>query len=80
MKAPWRLLITVLPIYKFSPADTAVRFPNYDTSAYEDTNVERMADTVTFTFFLTGETENNKQINSSRCFIIRADKGIVLDE
>ena len=65
--------------YRFSPQDVAVQFPNYDLVSYENPTEQRMADTVIFTFFLTGINQNNKPVCSVRRFILRGDKGIVLN-
>ncbi len=66
-------------LYRFSPRDVAVQFPNYDIVAYSDPDQQCMADTVIFTFFLSGLDKNGKKVNSVRRFILRGDKGLVLD-
>ncbi len=65
--------------YRFSPRDAAVQFPNYDIVTYNRPAEQLMADTVIFTFFLCGFDKNGKKVNAIKQFILRGDKGIVLD-
>lgn len=75
----------VLPVennafrYRFSPRDVAVHFTNYDIISYNDPTQQLMADTVIFTFFLTGIDNTGKPVNSVKRFILRGDKGMLLD-
>jgi hypothetical protein len=64
--------------YKYSAADVAVQFPQYDIVKYDEPSKQRMADTVIFTFFLSGKGQNGKPIHSVKRFILRGDQGVVL--
>ena len=64
--------------YIFSARDFAVQFPQYDITKYDKPKTQLMADTVIFTFFLTGSDEQNKPVHSVKRFILRGDQGLVL--
>ncbi|MFH1062000.1 MAG: hypothetical protein V1747_03840 [Candidatus Omnitrophota bacterium] len=64
--------------YNFSARDFSVQFPQYDIVKYDYPIRQVMADTVIFTFFLTGENEQNQPVCSVQRFILRGDQGLVL--
>ena len=64
--------------YNFSARDFAVQFPQYDIVNYNDPCRQMMADTVIFTFFLTGEDKQGQPAHSVQRFILRGDTGLVL--
>ncbi len=65
--------------YKFAPYDVAVQFPNYDIVDAKVPTQENMADTVIFTFFLSGADKSGKALHSVKRFILRGNQGIVLN-
>ncbi|MBU1044486.1 MAG: hypothetical protein KJ915_08850 [Candidatus Omnitrophica bacterium] len=64
--------------YNFSARDFAVQFPQYDIVDYADPQKQVMADTVIFTFFLTGQDVQGLTAHSVQRFILRGDTGLVL--
>ncbi len=64
--------------YNFSARDFAVQFPQYDLVKYDYPTKQVMADTVIFTFFLTGEDSQGQPAHSVQRFILRGDTGLVL--
>jgi hypothetical protein len=66
-------------LYRFSPRDVAAHFPNYDIVENDNPTQQLMADSVIFTFFLSGIDNTGKPVNSVKRFILRGDKGILLD-
>ncbi|MBI4845055.1 MAG: hypothetical protein HY810_01035 [Candidatus Omnitrophica bacterium] len=65
--------------YSFSPQDTAVQFPNYDIISYTNPQAQEMADTVIFTFFLTGTDTADKTRHAVKRFILRGNQGFILN-
>ena len=65
-------------VYNFSARDFAVQFPQYDIVKYDYPSKQVMADTVIFTFFLSGEDKNGQPAHSVQRFILRGETGLVL--
>jgi len=65
--------------YNLLPADFAVQYPNYDILDFKNPRREMMADTLIFTFFLDGLSQDGKPIHDVKRFVIRGNKGLYLE-